>query len=103
MTPQSLSRAFGCGMERLWLVLVLLAVCSSSSCVTQHTLDEKIYRVASASGSNYYRVRIISTATNGKAQFKAGLYPAYAVDIFQGQGGELPTDGLDAESMLRKM
>jgi hypothetical protein len=68
----------------------------------QTTVDQKVYRVASNSGTNYYRVRLNSYAVNGKAYFKAGLYPAYAVDMFRGQESELPTELIDAETNMRR-
>jgi hypothetical protein len=83
-------------------VCSLLTVFLLAGCAHQGTKDEKTYRVASPAGTNYYRVRIESSAWNGKAYFKAGLYPAYAVDMFRGQEVEIPTEMIDAETDMRR-
>src|SRR5205085_10489229 len=67
-----------------------------NGCAEQMTVDRKIYKVSGPAGTNYYRVTIDSSAVNGKAFFKAGLYPAYAVDMFRGEEVELPTEMVDA-------
>lgn len=86
------------------LILLLLPVALlGNGCAIQRTVDSKVYRVASVNGTNYYRVRILSSAVNGKAYFKAGLYPAYAVDMFRGQEADLPTEMIDAENQMRRM
>jgi hypothetical protein len=73
-----------------------------AGCATQHTQDEKIYKVSGLGGTNYYRVRIISSAVNGKAFFKAALYPAFAVDLYRGQDVDVPSELIDVEDNMRK-
>ena len=85
------------------LSMAVVVAFLTQGCANQTTVDEKIYRVTSVSGTNYYRVRILSSAMNGKAYFKAGLYPAYAVDMFRGQETELPTELIDAETEMRRL
>lgn len=94
---------FGGARCALLLCGLSLVALLAQGCATQTTVDQKIYRVTSSTGTNYYRVRILSSAMNGKAYFKAGLYPAYAVDMFRGQETELPTELIDAEADMRRL
>jgi hypothetical protein len=87
----------------LFLLCAIPALnCIFCGCARQVTLDRKIYKVSGPAGTNYYRVTIDSVAWNGKAYFKAGLYPAYAVDMFRGEEVELPTEMVDVEAQMRK-
>jgi hypothetical protein len=89
-------------LQFCYFIIAILGVAIFCGCAHQTTLDTKIYRIGTVSGTNYYRVRILSDAWNSKTSYKPGLFPAYAVDAFLGTQADMPMEAVDAEAQMRK-